>query len=418
MKPLFSSLGSNYSLVDSVQAIHGLVGSFLFPQILAAQLQDLKQDFDKRFSGETFFFYKGRDAIEATLRAYGIGSGDVVLTQAFTCYALEEAILRTGAQPLYVDIGSDGVNLTAQTLQKSFQDHSNQNPKAVIVQYSLGTMAEIEKIRAFCDAHSLLLIEDLAQGFGGQTESGAPVGQYGDAVIFSFGRDKIIDAVSGGACCFRKLTKTQRSRLGAWMDSLSEAVPMKVQIRELVYPLYTLIMRKTWNCGVGPITVGKVLLFLGKKTHFLQSPLLVTTQKAVPLPLSYVPLLRTQYSSVESELQHRKAIVSVYQERFGTTAATFSSSTLDQGSGLRYPVLVKNPSQVAKRLQNDEVYLTDRWYREAVDCGTLGCKSLYRLTTAPQAEHVAEHVLTLPTHRTISQQDAYRIIELIETAQS
>src|SRR5687768_2986379 len=53
----------------------------------------------------------GRQALLRTLQAFNIGPGDEVILQAFTCIAVPEAILWTGAKPVYADITSDTYNI-------------------------------------------------------------------------------------------------------------------------------------------------------------------------------------------------------------------------------------------------------------------------------------------------------------------
>ena len=49
-------------------------------------------------------FNSGRAALFAILRAFGIGEGDEVILQAFTCVAVADSVRRTGAVPVYADI--------------------------------------------------------------------------------------------------------------------------------------------------------------------------------------------------------------------------------------------------------------------------------------------------------------------------
>ena len=159
---------------------------------------ELQQKLSNTFGGKVVLTYKGRDAIELALRGYGLTSNkDVVLTQAFTCFAIEEAIVRAGAKPVYVDLAKDQLNFNVKSLQAAGKKHGK-NVKAVIVQHGLGHPAEIDKIREWCNRQGVLVIEDLAQSFGA-AGAGKPLGSFGDAVILSFGRDKVIDAVTGGA---------------------------------------------------------------------------------------------------------------------------------------------------------------------------------------------------------------------------
>src|SRR5258708_4589440 len=109
-KPIFNSLGSNYTFDFAMLA---------FTQIFVAdnmQLEKLKKNLNERYHGATTLVFKGRDAIELALHAHHIGAGDVVLTQAFTCCAIEEAIVRAGATPTYIDLEKEMLNPSVHTL--------------------------------------------------------------------------------------------------------------------------------------------------------------------------------------------------------------------------------------------------------------------------------------------------------------
>lgn len=413
MKPIFSSLGSNYTYTDVVVSLKGLLLSHVAPKLLSTEFTQLQVFFDSTFKGQTYFFYKGRDAIECALRAYSIERGAGVLTQAFSCYAIEEAISRTGATPVYVDVAEKSVNFGIEEIKTAYRC-STVPIKAVILQYSLGSVPDVSTIIAWCRKQHILVIEDVAQGYGGKTAEGLQVGQLGDVTCFSFGRDKIVDAVAGGACCFRSLTSSQQKKISAWYRDLHMVIPLRTRCIEHLYPLVTWCVRTTFSWGVGFFSIGKVLLFLAKKLGLICSPLFVSTTRASVLPLSLVPLLAHRLAHVEAQLAHRKRIVGVYQEVFGNSAAVLSDHEVVLGSALRYPIIVKDPDHLAKKLKTKHIYITDRWYRAPVDCSTLKCTTVYTAQSCPNAEERAAHVITLPTHQGIRFEDAQRITKEIK----
>src|SRR5258708_9097790 len=95
-----------------------------------------------------FLFYKGRDAIEFALRVLEIGKEDVVLTQAFTCHAIEEAIVRAGTVPTFVDLAEGEMNPSVQTIQNAVKEKKIDIPKALIIQHTLGVPANIKEVQA------------------------------------------------------------------------------------------------------------------------------------------------------------------------------------------------------------------------------------------------------------------------------
>ena len=76
----------------------------------------------------------GRTAIAATLAAAGIGEGDEVIVQAFTCVAVPGAVKWTGARAVFVDIDPTTFNMDVAAVAGAIGTHT----KAIIVQHTFG----------------------------------------------------------------------------------------------------------------------------------------------------------------------------------------------------------------------------------------------------------------------------------------
>ena len=64
-----------------------------------------------------YCFDSGRTALHEAVSAFGVGEGDEVLVQAFTCVVVTNSVKHTGAKPIYVDIEKDGYNMDAEDLE-------------------------------------------------------------------------------------------------------------------------------------------------------------------------------------------------------------------------------------------------------------------------------------------------------------
>jgi dTDP-4-amino-4,6-dideoxygalactose transaminase len=123
----------------------------------------------------------GTDALILTLEAYGIGSGDEVLTTPFTFFASAESVSRLGAKPVFVDIDPDSYNIDPEKLEENITTAT----KAIIPVHLFGQPAAMDEINHIARKYNLLVIEDACQAFGA-TYKGRPVGSLGDAACFSF----------------------------------------------------------------------------------------------------------------------------------------------------------------------------------------------------------------------------------------
>lgn len=134
----------------------------------------------------------GTAALSIALASCGIGAGDEVILPPFTFVATFESVLQAGATPIFSEID--------QTLcldPSKLQDVLTEKTKAVIPVHMCGAMARIDKIKEFCDAHNLILIEDACQSMGAAFK-GKSLGTFGDMGCFSFDAVKTITCGEGG----------------------------------------------------------------------------------------------------------------------------------------------------------------------------------------------------------------------------
>lgn len=157
---------------------------------------------DKRFESEFADFCgakacvgvgNGLDAIRLILTAYGIGAGDEVILPANTFIATALAVTYVGARPIFVDADAETYNIDLDKIEEKITDKT----KAVIAVHLYGRTVNIEPIKALADKYSLRIIEDAAQGHGGEID-GHKVGSLGDAAAFSFYPGKNLGALGDG----------------------------------------------------------------------------------------------------------------------------------------------------------------------------------------------------------------------------
>ena len=135
----------------------------------------------------------GTAALTVALASAGIGAGDEVIMPTFTFVASFESILALGAIPILVDV-DDTLTLDPVAVEKAI----NHRTKGVMPVHMCGSMANLKELKAICDRHSLLLLEDACQAIGGTFEGNA-LGTYGDLGCFSFDYVKTITCGEGGA---------------------------------------------------------------------------------------------------------------------------------------------------------------------------------------------------------------------------
>ncbi len=135
----------------------------------------------------------GTDALELALRAWGIGSGDEVITSAFSFIAAAEAAIAVGATPVFVDIDARTFAMDPAPLVGAITSKT----KAIIPVHLFGHPCDMEPIMDLARRHRLIVIEDCAQAMGARYQ-GQRVGSFGDAAILSFYPSKNLGAYGDG----------------------------------------------------------------------------------------------------------------------------------------------------------------------------------------------------------------------------
>jgi 8-amino-3,8-dideoxy-alpha-D-manno-octulosonate transaminase len=135
----------------------------------------------------------GTAALTVALASAGVGAGDEVIMPSFTFVASFESILAIGAIPILVDI-DDTLTLDIEAVKNAITDKT----KVVMPVHMCGSMAQLKELKAICQQHKLILLEDACQAIGGSYD-GKPLGSYGDIGCFSFDYVKTITCGEGGA---------------------------------------------------------------------------------------------------------------------------------------------------------------------------------------------------------------------------
>ncbi|PIQ28323.1 erythromycin biosynthesis sensory transduction protein eryC1 [bacterium (Candidatus Blackallbacteria) CG17_big_fil_post_rev_8_21_14_2_50_48_46] len=154
----------------------------------------------------------GTDALILALLAAGIGPGDKVITSAMSFTATAEAISRTGAEPVFVDILPGNDCLNPALLEGALVP----GVKAVLPIHLHGYPCDMQAILAFARNHGLKVIEDCAQAIGASYH-GQKVGALGDAGCFSFFPTKNLGCYGDGG-----LITTDSEPLYAKLQGLRE----------------------------------------------------------------------------------------------------------------------------------------------------------------------------------------------------
>jgi dTDP-4-amino-4,6-dideoxygalactose transaminase len=145
----------------------------------------------------------GTDALLISLMAKGVGSGDAVFTTPFTYIATAEVISLVGATPVFVDIDPDTFNINPELISAAVQSARQKDliPKAIIPVNLFGLPADYVQIKKLANENDLFVLEDAAQGFGGEIH-GKKAGSFGHVAATSFFPAKPLGCYGDGGAIF------------------------------------------------------------------------------------------------------------------------------------------------------------------------------------------------------------------------
>jgi len=135
----------------------------------------------------------GTAALHLALLAARVTSGDEVIIPSFTFTATAEAVVLTGAKPVFVDIDSRTYNIDPRKIE----DAISAETKAIIPVDLYGLPADAQAIKEIGQKHNLTVVEDAAQAHGAVYKK-EPLGCFADMACWSFYATKNITTGEGG----------------------------------------------------------------------------------------------------------------------------------------------------------------------------------------------------------------------------
>lgn len=137
----------------------------------------------------------GTAALHLAMKLAGITAGTRVFCSDLTFIATVNPVMYEGGIPVLIDAERETWNMDPAALEKAFALYPD--VKHVVIVNLYGTPCRCDELRAVCDRHGAVMIEDAAESFGARYKDRA-VGSLGDVSIISFNGNKIITGTSGG----------------------------------------------------------------------------------------------------------------------------------------------------------------------------------------------------------------------------
>jgi dTDP-4-amino-4,6-dideoxygalactose transaminase len=405
--PISISLSPNVQRDDVFLTLKTILSPWTWKN--GKEVKELEDAFKNFFSVyQAFSFNSGRSSLMAILYALNIGADDEVLIQAYTCNAVSNSIIWSGAKPVYVDIkGDDDLTIDIDDLEKKITKKS----KAIIIQHTFGFIADVDKVLVLAKKYNLRIVEDCAHTLGAEYR-GKKIGSFGDASFFSFGRDKVISSVFGG------MVLTDNAGFAERINEFQKKCgnPSNFWIfKQLLHPIIFSLALPVYNFfGLGKI----IILFFQKIGLLSKAVTKGESQGRKPeyfpfvLPSALAVLAMNQFKKADKFNKHRQEIADFYEKHLG------NQNHLEKKNMflLKYPIVVKSPKALIRRARAENIILNDGWFGSPIaPLGTNLLKMHYNIGSCPKAEKASESILNLPTHVNISLKQAEKILKCIQS---
>lgn len=165
-----------------------------------------------------------------TLQGHRVFSSDTTFDASVNPVAYEDG------EAVFIDTERDTWNMDPIALEKAFELYPD--VRLVVIAHLYGTPAKMEEIRAVCDRHGALIVEDAAESLGAKYKLNgewAQTGSLGAYNCVSFNGNKVITGSAGGL--FLTDSREDAEKVRKWSTQSREAAPW-YQHEEIGYNYY------------------------------------------------------------------------------------------------------------------------------------------------------------------------------------
>lgn len=355
-------------------------------------------------------YFRGRVGLYHLLRVLGVGPGDEVLLQAFTCLAVPEAVMAVGAIPVWVDLAPGSVNLAPEDCAAKVTAKT----KAIVVQHTFGIPAEFHSVAEIARTRHLPIIEDCCHSFA-STYHSRPLGSLGAAAFWSYEWGKPVVAGIGGAARFND-PERHRQLVASHARELVPPPARKEAVLEAQYAIFmgSYSPRTYWWMRRAFRTLGKLRLATSN-----YNPVGPEIAKAADFSWRMARGARRRLANAQKRAEsfsaERRQQADFYRNHLSEASCQLPSVPAGgEAVYSRFPLFVANKRQVIEAAAAANLEVAE-WFATPVHPleGPGLTAVCYRPGSCPAAEHAARHILSLPNHSKVTTDFQAEVTDLI-----
>ncbi|MCH2215504.1 MAG: DegT/DnrJ/EryC1/StrS family aminotransferase [Flavobacteriales bacterium] len=372
----------------------------------------LLSDFFGVKQNQIFLFSAARMSVFSFIKSLDLERGDEVLVAGYTCVVLTNAVKFSGQPIKYVDIQVTDCNLDLNALREVVSEKS----KVLILPHNFGLPDQhISAIKE--EFPELIIIEDVAHGFGTRDKEKRIIGTIGDASFFSLEYSKPVTAGLGGIMIINN--PKHLSKFSEHYNSLGTESWL-ITIRKLLTLCAMVMSRSSWTS-----------FFRTNVMRFMRISRLVyaTSQKEVDgiMPETYAtklnPLLCNvllpQLQEIRVINQTKRKVLESYAKRFAQVSSLIPID-IDNAVMIRYPLIFNDGVEDMQIDSLREValkkgYRFGEWFNDVIHPKG-SYRYMYQQGSCPVGETMAKRMLNLPVNAfaVLSESELDEVVSIIK----
>jgi aminotransferase len=345
------------------------------------QVKLFEKEFGERIGSKNILMTNScTAALFMSMEILDIGPGDEVILPSISFPSVANAVIKSGATPVFCDVHHNNLNIDCQSLYKKITNKT----KAVIILHYGGWPASMSTLKQLADEHNFYIIEDNANSIISKYNN-EYCGTIGDIGCYSFDSMKILSTGDGGAIHVKNDELFEKAKLVRYMGIMDA------------------------QSGIDSSKEGKE-----KWWEFqIEMPANRYTTNDIVATIARVQLKKLDYF-----IDHRKFIWDVYSNEFlqmNGVEFPIPNYFVDVESSyylywLQFDTLeIRN--KVARHLVDNGIYCTFRYYPlHLIDFYQKFCP----YEELPSAEYVNNHTINIPLHQNLTYDEAKFIIETVK----
>lgn len=311
-------------------------------------------------------------AVNLLKRRYGWQDGDEIISTPITFVSTNHAILYENMKPCFADV-DEYLCLDPEDVEKKITPKT----RAVIFVGYGGRVGQLDRIIALCKAHGLRLILDAAHMAGTRVNGVFPGTWEGvDVTVYSYQAVKNLPTGDSGMICFADASLDAECRMVSWMG-----------INKDTYSRTSNSGTYKWNYGVD---------YLGFKYN--------GNAIMAGIALAQLPYL-------DEENAYRRKLASIYDAVFEKNPAirVIGAPHREECAFHIYELVVSDREGLLSELAKSDIY-GGVHYRDNTEF------SMYRYAqgTCPRAHEITQHLITMPLHLWLSEDDVQKIAKIVD----